>query len=459
MTGSGTVDDPYLIYDVNDLQAVENDLSAYYELANDIDASETSTWNAGAGFVAIGRTSPYFTGQFNGNNHTIGGLYIDRATRCQGLFGRTDGAVIEDVILTDVAITTNGISGDAFGGLIGRAYNTNISNCHVSGSVATRAIAGRVGDCGGMLCGEYYSYGSSCSITDCSTGGTLYSEGGSCDLGGLVGLMWSNTAILVTDCYSSVDIETTGIYIGGFIGQPYGANIEITDCYATGNITNCYTYSGGFIGGTWTGGSISISQCYATGNVVADSAAWDIGGFIGWGYETSIERCFATGDVTANYSRGGGFIGTNEGSITNCYARGKVTGQYAGGFVGENDGSLDKCYATGHITETGVGNCGGLAALLGGTAATASFWDTEATGLDTSDSGTGKTTAQMKNRATFILAGWDFTTIWSRCPGVNAVYPCLIGVTPSCRYVSKHHMPTHPTEPNRGKVLSRMGSL
>ena len=35
MTGSGTELDPYIIHDINDLQAMKNDLTAYYELAND----------------------------------------------------------------------------------------------------------------------------------------------------------------------------------------------------------------------------------------------------------------------------------------------------------------------------------------------------------------------------------------------------------------------------------------
>jgi hypothetical protein len=54
MTGSGTVGDPYIIYDVTDLQAMNNSLAAYYELANDIDASATSGWNSGKGFDPIG---------------------------------------------------------------------------------------------------------------------------------------------------------------------------------------------------------------------------------------------------------------------------------------------------------------------------------------------------------------------------------------------------------------------
>ena len=61
MTGSGTLLDPYVIYDVNDLQAMENDLAAYYELGQDIDASATVGWNGGLGFKPIGQSSPYLS--------------------------------------------------------------------------------------------------------------------------------------------------------------------------------------------------------------------------------------------------------------------------------------------------------------------------------------------------------------------------------------------------------------
>jgi hypothetical protein len=40
-----------------------------------------------------------------------------------------------------------------------------------------------------------------------------------------------------------------------------------------------------------------------------------------------------------------------------------------------------------------------------------------------SGNGTGKTTAQMKTRSTFIDAGWDFTDTWVMCEGTN--YPRL----------------------------------
>jgi len=40
--GSGTENDPYSLYDVHDLQAMDNDRSVSNALADDIDASETS---------------------------------------------------------------------------------------------------------------------------------------------------------------------------------------------------------------------------------------------------------------------------------------------------------------------------------------------------------------------------------------------------------------------------------
>ncbi|MBA7633357.1 hypothetical protein ES703_40923 [subsurface metagenome] len=53
MTGSGTAAAPYKIYNVTDLQAIGDNLAAYYELANDIDASATSGWNGGAGSLEV----------------------------------------------------------------------------------------------------------------------------------------------------------------------------------------------------------------------------------------------------------------------------------------------------------------------------------------------------------------------------------------------------------------------
>ena len=113
LTGSGTAEDPYMIYDVDDLQDMNLDLDAYYELASDIDASATATWNWHAGrgvYQGFAPVSP-FNGHLDGNGYEITGLHINRAystTAHVGLFGRTTGAAtISHVRILDAGITVS----------------------------------------------------------------------------------------------------------------------------------------------------------------------------------------------------------------------------------------------------------------------------------------------------------------------------------------------------------------
>jgi len=45
MDGTGTEEDPYIVTDVVELQAMDGDLDAHFELGTDIDASQTEQWN------------------------------------------------------------------------------------------------------------------------------------------------------------------------------------------------------------------------------------------------------------------------------------------------------------------------------------------------------------------------------------------------------------------------------
>ena len=61
-----------------------------------------------------------------------------------------------------------------------------------------------------------------------------------------------------------------------------------------------------------------------------------------------------------------------------------------------------------------------------------SFKDTETSGKATSSGGTGKTTAQMKDVATFQAAEWEISTKWYVLDFCNDGYPCLIRVNSCC---------------------------
>ncbi|GAI69913.1 unnamed protein product, partial [marine sediment metagenome] len=158
-------------------------------------------------------------------------------------------------------------------------------------------------------------------------------------------------------------------------------------------------YVGGFVG-YFAGGT--IDRCYSTSNVIGTS---DVGGFVGYAAGTSITNCYAKGNAT------------NTGDSYGCAG-------FAGG--GSSGTTLDDCYSTG-IPTGGTYN-GGFCGY-GSATITDCFWDTETSGTETSDGGTGKTTALMKTKATFTDAGWDFTTpIWYINPTINDGYPAFIGV-------------------------------
>ena len=90
------------IYNCTDLQNMKSNLSGSYELANNINCSDTVNWNGGKGFEPIGSSSPFFTGKLDGNNFIISNLYINRAESKLGLFSITKDSAIKNIGLTNV---------------------------------------------------------------------------------------------------------------------------------------------------------------------------------------------------------------------------------------------------------------------------------------------------------------------------------------------------------------------
>lgn len=138
----------------------------------------------------------------------------------------------------------------------------------------------------------------------------------------------------------------------------------------------------------------------------------------------TVSNCYVTGTVTGGQTVGG-LVGLNAGSISNSYSTAAVSGgSFVGGLTGANYetwSSITNSYSTGAITATG--QKGGLSGYNAGTI-TGSYWDTQTSGIATSYGGTGKTTAEMKQQATF--AGWDFVNTWGITEG--ATYPFIIGM-------------------------------
>ena len=97
-----------------------------------------------------------------------------------------------------------------------------------------------------------------------------------------------------------------------------------------------------------------------------------------------------------------------------------------GGLVGSDDaGTTTNCYSTGNVS--GNDNVGGLVGYRERFGRVVnSFWDIETSRQTKSAGGTGKTTAEMKQKATFT--NWDFDTVWDIIEGHT--YPFLREVPP-----------------------------
>ena len=400
--GAGTLANPYQITTCGELQEMRYYLSSNFILNQNIDCSETSTWNSGNGFIPIGASSTKpFVGTLKGNNFTIDGLTIYRPTSGNGgfigLFGVVDNnATIRDLSLTNVSITASTYTnvGVLIGALGFVSYGAaTIDNIHiVSGSVT-----------------------------------------GNLNVGGIIGMSAYNIT------YSSSNISVNGTSsVGGLVGEMVG---NITSCYATGNVTAGATNAGGLVGT----GSGNITNSYATGDVSAYS--YGAGGLVGAYVISStryayIERSYATGDVVSD-DDAGGFIGQmtssgtasySAGLVKDCYSTGNVTesqtyrdGYYIAGFVGElSNGTIENSYSIGVVNSGNPSSySGGFNGSLSDTVAAISnsFWNTETSGYSTSAGGTGKTTSELKTKTTFTNAGWDFSSVWNISTNVNNGYP------------------------------------
>ncbi len=339
----------YQVRDVFDLQAMQGYLTSNFKLTRDLDASNTANWNGGTGFEPIGYTTndPWFTkgvvksvapthafrGIFNGGEHTISGLTIDRPDENGlGLFAYTaSGATVRDVGLLDVHIT----GGYGVAGIVGGNLGT-VNNCYLTGQVAG------------------YRY-----------------------VGGIVG---GNVGIIL-DSHSSAAMNGTED-VGGLAGTTFG---KIDNSYATGNVIGNDRAEN--IGGLAGSGKDphTILNSFATGNVSAGDKSKCVGGLVGDNTGGSITNSFSTGSVTVgdgdfpegsiNYteqvSQIGGFTGYNGGSITKSYALGNVSASDngfgfpandVGGFVGSNDAIISDSYAQGNVMAGNVSSSvGGFA--------------------------------------------------------------------------------------------------
>ncbi len=276
-----------LINSAQQLQDMNTNLSGTYALSKNIDASVTSGWNGGTGFIPVGTSSSAFTGNFNGQNYTIDSLYMNTSSiGYAGLFGNAGtGSSLNNVGLTNVNIQSGGTQDNALGGLVGKMSGGSINHVYVTGVVSQVAGAG------------------------CGVG---------CAVGGVVGSLLNSS---ITGSYNAAAVtSTTPFSTGGLVGGT-NAGTTINASYNSGTVT------GHTVGGLVGGFSFStITNSYSTGAVIASGGA---GSLVSGGDNGTIINSYATGSVSGTGTFGGLVQFANGYTITNSFWDTQTTGQAA----------------------------------------------------------------------------------------------------------------------------------
>lgn len=364
-SGSGTSGDPYLIGTAADLKAFAEYVNADHwtacaKLTADIDLSTVCSETLG-NWPGIGTSGYSYRGVFDGQDHTITGLYINATEGYYyGLFRSIEGA--------------------------------HISHLKLAGNVS-------VVNESGILIGR--SRGSSCLVEDVEilSGSSIT---GAAFIGGIVGQIENGT---FNRCVNRASVTSTNSKSAGIAGHMTLGSI--TRCANYGLITNSYYNGAGIVGSM---AEATVSGCANYGDV---KGQYEVGGLVGNASNSGgvIENCLQTGNVTG-YS-GGGITYSTYAALRNCLQMGNVTIEdQRGGFLVAYEENManysGNCYLSTatftwkrKVDETS--KVSGINLSLGNIT----------TALIDADLASGK--------AAFLLQGEQATTFWTQNIGTEAL--------------------------------------
>ena len=253
---------------IADLLAINDNLDGNYVLDGDIDLTDCL---GGGSWTPIGTEDKPFTGTFDGNGHSIKGLYINASdSNYQGLFGYVDSGTVKNLTVSGSVSGT----GDYVGSVVGYNNGGTVENC-------------------------------------CNTGEV---SGGDVSAGGVVGY---NVAGIVENCYNTGKVSD-GVFTGGVVG--YNVTGTVENCYNTGTVSGTDTSVGGVVGWNTNG---TVTNCYYlegtadkgvgdgsyTGNGVKSLSTEEFsnkGNFTDWDFTSTWEMSELLGRPILRSNREGG---------------------------------------------------------------------------------------------------------------------------------------------------------
>ena len=223
------------------------------KLTADILLNNTEGWeNWGStapanSWTPIGSNANPFTGTFDGQGHTVSGIFVNSSNNCQGFFGATNGATIINLHTAQGYIRGNG----SVGGIVGNAEGGSIEDC------TNGCIIASTGNSNGGIVG----YGMGVQITGCTNNGPLVA--GQYQNGGIAGTVEDST---IDRCVNNADI-TVADHAGGIAA--YNTNGTVSNCLNKGNVSTSnafYTYTAGIVANNRGTGSV-VKNCLNLGTI------------------------------------------------------------------------------------------------------------------------------------------------------------------------------------------------
>lgn len=367
------------VEDIEQLQAVNTNLSGQYALRNSIDATATKDWADGGFKPIIGKDASgktiAFTGKFDGLDYNIFNLNIDRNTDNIGLFGVVgNGAVIRNVTLVGGSIKGQNNVGALAGSVQGSAQISNIMNsASVTGSSDVGGIIGSAAstDQGKPVLESLVNTG--------TVAGTA--ENIENNVGGLIGFLSGGN--LSGTSYNLGGVTGEGYNVGGLVGTASDAILGGEDDFIYNRLNVSGKYNVGGIVGSMT--NTTVQNAENSGNVTATGHTTEA-------YKYHTAHTFNDGNVvvngvrteTVNIANAGGIAGTASGGskISDVQNSGDVSsgidtkdnGEYTFYTAGNVGGIVGRAEDT-NITDAtntendvrGAHNVGGIAGYFGST--------------------------------------------------------------------------------------------
>ena len=341
LNGSGTEADPYIISTAADFAAMANNCNAdhkgtgeYFKMTNDIDfgGSEASPTQLPAigkdGNAQITKIAYGFDGTFDGDGHTISGIYhTENGNNAEGKYNALFGCIDKNGVVKNIVFSENNhITSYNYVGSIASLNMGTIENCsNYADITATNFAAG--GICGFMVNGngtvkDCHNYGNVTAMTYAS---------GICG-GSQSGKSITTYSYLIEGCTNSGNVDDTQgtakskQYTAGIVSCASFA-VDIDGCTNSGSISGVKNV-GGIVGNVMKGdeAATAISNCVNNGAVSGQDLY--IAGIVGNSARAeglvSIVKCTNNGEVTSTGTSE--FIGNLRGNTTIALGDGNVIG-------------------------------------------------------------------------------------------------------------------------------------